>query len=240
MTSALEDLQSTLASGASGQSAGGDMLGSLLGAAREMVGGASQNPLQAGGLGAALGSVLGGGGDSVRGALAGGALAMLASVAMKALSNSGQPGEAEGIAAAPVRPVPSSSVPEPVAPLAAGSAADDRKAELIIKGMINIAKSDGQVDMQEIQRIAGKAETVGMGPEDQAWLMEELHRPLDLDAFVAEIPNPEWAAEIYAASLLAVEIDTQAERDYLVRFAAKTHLHPLVVQHIHQSLGVAL
>ena len=58
------------------------MLGRLLEMAKGTLGNASQNPMQAGGLGAVLGSVLGGGGKSVKGAMTGGALAMLAFLAI--------------------------------------------------------------------------------------------------------------------------------------------------------------
>ena len=45
---------------------------------------------------------------------------------------------------------------------------------------------------------------------------------------------------MYAASLLAVEVDTDAERAYLAQLAQKTQLHPMVAQHIQQSMGVAV
>jgi uncharacterized membrane protein YebE (DUF533 family) len=56
---------------------------------------------------------------------------------------------------------------------------------------------------------------------------------------VAEIPNPEVAAEVYAASLLAIEVDTPEEQQYLQQFAQRTGLNPMVVQYIHRSMGVA-
>ena len=68
-------------------------------------------------------------------------------------------------------------------------------------------------------------------------VLEEMQRPLDLDAFVAEIPSHEVAAQVYAASLLAIEVDTQAEVRYLQRLAQLSGLHPAVVQQIHQTMG---
>jgi uncharacterized membrane protein YebE (DUF533 family) len=104
--------------------------------------------------------------------------------------------------------------------------------------MISAAKADGDIDQQEMQRIVGRLKDAGMDAEAQAWVLGELSRPLDLDALVADIPNPELAAEVYAASLLAVEVDTPAERDYLARLAQRTGLQPAVVRQIHQSMGV--
>jgi uncharacterized membrane protein YebE (DUF533 family) len=67
-----------------------------------------------------------------------------------------------------------------------------------------------------------------------------MYRPLDLDAFVAEIRSPEVAAQVYAASLLAIEVDTDAERNYLQQLAQRTGLQPASVQHIHQAMGLAV
>lgn len=234
MGNALQDLQANLGQFIGGQGGAGGMLDNLVGMAKGTLGNAAQNPLQAGGLGAVLGSVLGGGGDSVKGALTGGALAMLAGVAFKALTNAGQ-GQAAADQQAPLGP---GNLPLGLKPTAPRATED--KARLILKAMISIAKSDGQVSADEMQRIVGKAESSGMGPEEQSWLMAELQRPLNLDALVAEIPDQEMAAEVYAASLLAVEVDTQEERDYLRQLAEKTGLHPMVVRYIHQSMGVPL
>ena len=230
---ALQDLQANLGQVSGGQGGAGDLLAGLLEQAKTSLGTAAENPLQAGGIGAVLGSLLGGGGDSVKGALSGGVLAMLAGVAFKAMSNAGQ----AGVAASQGGEPPLGLKP-PVTP--AEHSLLETKAQLIMKGMMNIAKSDGLVSPDEIQRIVGKAADAGIGAQGQEWLMAELRQPLNLDAFAAEIPNPEIAAEVYAASLLAVEVDTPQERDYLRQFAEKTGLAPVVVQQIHQSLGIVM
>lgn len=239
---ALQDLQANLGrmvggqGGQGAQSGGGEMLGRVLEMAKGTLGNASQNPMQAGGLGAVLGSVLGGGGKSVKGAITGGALAMLAGIAYKAFTESGQ------AAGAPGSSDHAGGDELPLGLRAPQTAAEEQAmentAQLLIKGMINVAKADGQVSVDEIQRIVGKIEAAGMGADAQEWLMTELRQPLNLDAFVAQIPSPAVAAEVYAASLLAVEVDTAQEKDYLRHFAEKSGLHPLVVQHIHQSMGV--
>jgi uncharacterized membrane protein YebE (DUF533 family) len=237
MGNALQDLQASfgqLAGGGGGAAGAGGMLGSLLEAAKGSLANASQNPMQAGGIGAALGSLLGGGGDAFKGAVSGGALAMIAGVAFKALMNANQGGAAQA-------PFSSGRLPLGLQPAQTPAEAQvvEQKTQLILKGMMNIAKSDGAISGDEIQRILGKVKESGTGGDEQAWLMTELSKPLNLDAFAAEIPNQEVAAEVYAASLLAVEVDTDEERDYLRQFAAKTGLHPAVVQTIHQTLGVA-
>ncbi|NKN32130.1 tellurite resistance TerB family protein [Marichromatium bheemlicum] len=207
---------------------GGGGLSALLDGARGVLGQAADNPLQAGGLGAALGSVLGGGGDAVRGALTGGALAMLAGVAYKALAN------AEGQGAAQP-PAPPAALPEPVQ----ADAARDDKARLLVRAMINAAKADGQIGVDEMQRIVDQAAASGLEAQVRQWLADELLRPLDLDAFAAEIPDRETAAEVYAASLLAIEVDTPEERAYLDGLAARTGLGSEVTAQLQGALGVA-
>lgn len=54
----------------------------------------------------------------------------------------------------------------------------------------------------------------------------------------AQIPNPVVAAEVYAASLFAIEVDTEAERDYLQRLAERLGLEPGVVAQLHRAVGV--
>jgi uncharacterized membrane protein YebE (DUF533 family) len=43
---------------------------------------------------------------------------------------------------------------------------------------------------------------------------------------------------MYAASLLAIEVDTQAEKDYLDQLAAGMGLTPQVTEHIQQLVGL--
>jgi len=212
---------------------GGSLLDGILGAVKGGLGGAAENPLAAGGIGAVLGSLVGGGGDSVKGAIGGGALAMLAGVAMNALSNRGEGQGANAVsadAAAPGLGAPGASDQKQ---------AQEQKAALVVKAMINAAKSDGEIDSKEMDRIVGKLKESGADNETQRWVMMEMSKPLDLDAFVAEISSPEEAAEIYAASLLAIEVDTDAERQYLQRLTEATGLDLAVVQYIDKTMGIA-
>jgi uncharacterized membrane protein YebE (DUF533 family) len=209
------------------QSSGGleGILGQLGGGLRS----AASNPLQAGGIGAVTGALLGGRG----GAIGGGALAMLASVAMQAMQGAAQ--DATGAAGGPGGRMPlAMRTPESPDEVEAVEA----QAKLVLRGMINAAKADGQISPAEMQRIVGKLQEAGADAEMQQWVMARMAEPLDLPSFIAEIPSPEVAAEVYAASLLAIEVDTDAERAYLEQLAQGAGVHPLVVDQIHQSLGV--
>jgi uncharacterized membrane protein YebE (DUF533 family) len=64
-----------------------------------------------------------------------------------------------------------------------------------------------------------------------------MSRPVDVAGLAAAAHDPQEAAEIYAASLLAITVDSQAERDYLARLAVALRLPPEAVTHIQAKLG---
>jgi uncharacterized membrane protein YebE (DUF533 family) len=203
----------------------------VFGQAKESVQGGS--PLAIGGLGALAGAVLGGGGGAMKGAVGGGALALLGSIAMSALRNDqgGAAPDAEQLAKdAPL------GLREPRD--SAEEAELERTADLILRAMIAAAKADGQIDGGEMQRITGRLEQAGADQEARDFVMAELQKPLDLEGLTREIHSPEVGAEVYAASLLAIEVDTPAERDHLRRLANRLGLDNATVQRIHQMMDV--
>ena len=221
--------------GATGSSGAGDLLGGLAKAAGDLFGSAGQavkdgNPAAVGGLGALAGALFGGGGSAVTGALGGSAMALLAGLAMKALGGN-QAGGAQGVMGAAPLGLHSPASAEEEQEL-------ERNAELLLKAMISAAKADGQIDNAEIERILGRLREAGADDDVQAMVLEQMRAPLDLNGLVAAIPNPQVAAEVYAASLFAIEVDTPAERDYLARLAAASGLDAGAVQQLHTALGV--
>jgi uncharacterized membrane protein YebE (DUF533 family) len=75
--------------------------------------------------------------------------------------------------------------------------------------------------------------------ESKAFVFDELSAPLDINAVIAPAKTPEIAAEIYAASLVAIEADTPAERAYLQMLAARLELDPGLVEEIHRTADAA-
>lgn len=232
--SPLSDLLGNLGSGGSG--GGGGILGGLAGVAGQALGSAKRgvednNPLAIGGLGALAGAMLGGG----SGALKGGGLALLGSLAYAALN----PKQAQ-----------SAPAPEEIqqnAPLEMRSAQTpaeeeelEENANILLLAMINAAKADGQVSTEEFQHISGKLKDAGAEQEGMAYLLGELQKPLDVQAMVSQVQSPELAAEVYAASLLAIEVDTEEERQYLRQLAAALPLPPEAVPRLHEALGVPM
>ena len=187
------------------------------------------------GLAALASAVFGGGQGTTGGSAGGGAMALLSGLAFSALGTMGQ-----GPTSAPAPTSPA------VLPLGLRSPATGAEEEalashalVLLKAMINAAKADGEVDASERQRIADKLAAAGADPEAQAFVQQEIQGPLDLAGLVQAASTPQQAAEIYAASLLAIEVDTVGEQAYLRRLAQGLGLDEHVIQRLHVSLGVA-
>jgi uncharacterized membrane protein YebE (DUF533 family) len=114
-------------------------------------------------------------------------------------------------------------------------AARDRLGQALVRAMIAAAKADGRIDAEENQRIFARLEALDLDPQSKAFVFDELSAPLNLDAVVAGADTPEHAAEIYAASLVAMDADTPAEKAYLQMLAARLGLEPALVEEMHRA-----
>lgn len=204
-----------------------DLAGQAAGAVK------SGNPMAIGGLAALAGAVLGGRTGAVKGAVGGGLLALLGSLAYSAFNKAaaGQPAAGGEVQDAPL------GLREP-------QSADEEKAlesnaTLIVRAMINAAKADGEIDAKERARILGKLDEVGASDEQRRFVEEEMKKPRDTAALATQgIGSPDVAVQIYAASLLTIDVDTQAEEDYLLQLASQLNLDANTCRQIHDALGV--
>lgn len=204
-------------------SSGSTGLGGVLG---DALGSLGSNKVVLGGLGTLAGAVLGGRKSSARGALGGGGLAMLAALAFSALQKAGQ---------TPRQPPRALLGPQ----TSQDEQALEKDAEIIVRAMINAAKADGQIDDEETQKIVGKLQQDGLTEEEKFFFISEAQKPMNMDKVVESSgKQAEMAAQIYAASLLAIEVDTAAEQEYMRQLAQGLGLHPQVVDHIEKSLGL--
>lgn len=200
------------------------MFGNVLNQAGDAVGG--KHNLALGGLAALAGSLLGGGKKSLGGAIGGGLMALLGAMAFKALQGSGQ-----GTGQVPLglmKPQNESSQREL-----------EQNTELVLKAMINAAKADGQIDETEIRRITGELQEAGADPEDQRYVINEMNKPMETEMLIsAARGNPELGVQIYAASLMAIEVDTPAEKEYMEKLALGLGLTPEVTQRVQEMVGL--
>jgi len=108
---------------------------------------------------------------------------------------------------------------------------------ILLKAMVNAAKVDGKVDSEEQQKIL---EFMGdMTKVEQMFVEQELQKELHVEEFLKEIPKG-MEKQVYYMSLFAIDLDHEAERDYLEMLAEKLHLPYKVIDTIHESLEVTV
>lgn len=225
----LADILSSLTGGSapSGGTGGGlaDILGGLAG--RSAKGGAG------GGLADILSSLTGSGG--AQGGIQGGSSSgLLGGLVMAALQMFAQGNGRAGQSSF-------SGLADTLAPRSQGiSTVTDatqahQQALALVKAMINAAKADGQIDAEEQQKIVSRLGDVG--PQEAAFIQEEMSKPLNFD-FFSDITQ-DMAPQIYAVSLMAINLDTAAESHYMQQLAQGLGLDPQTVNGIHAQLGLA-
>ena len=109
-----------------------------------------------------------------------------------------------------------------------------RQATMMINAMLNAAKADGRFDNEERDKIAGRLGD--LSDEEITYINNELSRPLDVDGFVRSVP-PHSANQVYAMSLMAIDLDTNPEAQYLHQLAQGLGIAPDTVNQIHRQLG---
>ena len=199
-----------LGGGGNQQSSGGGLgglLGSVLGG-----GGAAQQSSGGGGLGDLLGGIMGGGGAAAPQQSAGGGSGVLGGLLGSVLGGGQAP-----------------QVP------AEQHAEANQQAELIVRAMINAAKSDGRIDDAEKQKIIqGLGSDVSQAEID--FVQREFAAPLDVAAFAKSVPRG-MEAQVYMLSLTSIDLDSQNEAQYLGQLAQGLGLDPQLCNQIHDKVG---
>ncbi len=103
----------------------------------------------------------------------------------------------------------------------------------LLRAMVAAAKADGHITLEERGKIISQLDSLNIDASDHAFIRQELERPADVEAIVRDATSPELAAELYAASLLAIDPEGDAERGYLALLAARLKLEPELVKHLH-------
>ena len=205
--------------GALGQVLGGRG-GSGLGGALESLRGASGRGGAGGGLDGLLGGLLGAGG-----AAAGGGL--LGQLAGRAPKPSGQPegdfGEVLNSQFDDDRP---DMQPTPEQEAAAG---------LMLRAMIQAAKADGEIDENEREKLLGQLKDAS--PEEQRFVQEELRAPVDPEGLARQVPQG-MEPQVYAMSLMAIDLDSREEAEHLHRLGTAMNLERDEMNAIHEKMGV--
>ena len=78
--------------------------------------------------------------------------------------------------------------------------------------MIAAAVADGRISIEERHRILDRMRRLNLSPEEQSFLEKEFSAPADVESLAGQVRTTESARQVYAVSLLAIEVDTGAER----------------------------
>lgn len=197
-----------------------------------------------------LGNVLGGfGGGALAGGLASvllgskqgrklagnaltlGGMAVVGALAYQAYKNWQAGQTPQATASVAMLPPPDNTPFNPVA-----EADQQSLSRNLLRAMISAAKADGHVDATEQANIFAQMDKMTLAADDKAFVIDELRKPMDIDAVARGARTAEEAAEIYVASLLAVDVDNAAERGYLDLLAARLKLDPKLVAHLHVTV----
>lgn len=147
-------------------------------------------------------------------------MAVLAGLALQAL-RAGQPAAAAG----------------PVASQQATALVDADAQRLVLRAMIAAMKADGRPDAGEFERLGAEVARKASEAGEAAFVRAVLAAPLDLDALAGGARDPASAAQAYAASIVAITIDTEAERAYVRALAGTLGLDAAMVEHLHRVTG---
>lgn len=227
---------------------GGGGLGDLLGGLTGQTGGSTRGASAGGGLEDMLGGLLGGSGG-----MPGGLGGLLESLGGAGGAGGGLQGMLAGLAGAAGGSLPGTAKARPQTSSAdfgrvlnssfdatpedaiEPSADQEAAAALMLRAMIQAAKCDGKLDDQEKDKLIGKlGEEVDA--EEAAFVQNALQAPVDIDGLVRDTPQG-MGRQVYAVSVLGINLDHRAEAEYLSKLAEGFGIDPQEVNEIHAKLG---
>ncbi len=113
-------------------------------------------------------------------------------------------------------------------------AASEENARLMIRAMIQAAKSDGEIDEAERKIILDHLSDAS--DEQIAFVQEALDAPVDPMALARDTSDA-MRAQVYSAALMAISVDTEAERTYLRGLAQALQLSDETVAQLHAAMS---
>lgn len=119
-------------------------------------------------------------------------------------------------------------------PEAAPSPEQDAVAGLILRAMIQAAKSDGKFDEAEQQKLMQQLGDISS--EEREFVMREMQAPVDVHSLAHQVPRG-MEQQVYAMSVMAIDLDNQNEAKYLHELATEFRMDKNIVNAIHAKLG---
>ncbi len=138
---------------------------------------------------------------------------------------------------APPGPVPGGVPPRSPAGPPPPPPSPDPRAMLLVRAMVAAANADGRIDELEKQAILSRLVELGLSEEDRAFVARELEAPAGMEALLAQVDSPDLARQVFAVSLLAIDVDTPAESAYLVYLQQRLGLDDETVRRIQEEVS---
>ena len=110
----------------------------------------------------------------------------------------------------------------------------EENAKLMISAMIMAAKADGEIDAEERTKILDHL--TDASDEEIAFVQEQLDAPVDALA-LARSAGENAKVQVYTAALMAISVDTDAEKTFLTTLAQGLGLDSAKVAEIHTAMG---
>ena len=108
-------------------------------------------------------------------------------------------------------------------------------AGLMLRAMLQAAKSDGKIDDAEKQRLLSQ---IGdLDEDDRQFIRDQMAAPVDAQALARDVPAG-LETQVYMMSLLAIDFDHEDEARYLRELAQALGLQRDAVNDVHEQVGV--
>jgi uncharacterized membrane protein YebE (DUF533 family) len=110
-------------------------------------------------------------------------------------------------------------------------------AALMLRAMVQAAMADGTLDEAERSKLMQHMDNAT--EEEIAFVSGLLDQPVDVPALAADVPDG-LEEKVYLVSLMAIDLDSRAEAQYLHSLATALGLGKPVVNDIHRQAGLPL
>lgn len=124
---------------------------------------------------------------------------------------------------------PSTSGSAPL-PVEMGGQAAQEMACRMIQVMIAAAHADGTLDLEEEKAVLDRLRSAGLDDEEVLYLLDELHKPKTIQELTSGIDDPSVAKTMYMLALGTIDVDTEAERNWLDQLAGELGLSAALQQ----------
>ncbi len=112
----------------------------------------------------------------------------------------------------------------------------EANAKLMIRAMIQAARSDGEIDAEERAKIFDHLGDIGA--DERAFIEAEMDAPVNPTSLAIDT-SEQMAAQVYASAVMTVRVDTLSEASYLNTLAEALGLSQEARDRVHTAMGVS-